>query len=86
MLNYRSYSLNMTDTTFSSTGNYDAQSDNSAVTVLSASEQASANNGDWLLFKGNWGDEQYPKRDPKQFCIFGHCKYTNGPSGEQRHT
>jgi hypothetical protein len=35
----------------------------------------------WLLWEGHWGDEQYSTSDSRQFCIFGECKYTSGPTG-----
>lgn len=38
----------------------------------------------WLYFLGRWGDEQYPKSDPRQqevLGISGLAKYVSGPSG-----
>jgi hypothetical protein len=35
-----------------------------------------------MAFKGRWGDEQYPKADPKQPPpFFGFYKYVSGPTG-----
>lgn len=35
----------------------------------------------WLSFEGFWGDNQYPDSYSDQYCIFGECHYTGGPSG-----
>lgn len=36
----------------------------------------------WLTWSGYWGDKQLSKTDNRQFCAFGHCKFTDGPLGE----
>ncbi|KAH6657894.1 hypothetical protein BKA67DRAFT_202122 [Truncatella angustata] len=36
---------------------------------------------DWLLWQGYWGDEQYPTSHFGQYCLFGECHYTSGPTG-----
>ncbi|KAK9900798.1 hypothetical protein P389DRAFT_193045 [Cystobasidium minutum MCA 4210] len=35
----------------------------------------------WLTFTGYWGDKQFDEDDSRQFCVFGHCRYTDGPLG-----
>lgn len=40
---------------------------------------------DWLSFKGQWGDKQYPDTDPRQQTTpyFGIKKFSDGPNGPQ---
>ena len=35
----------------------------------------------WLSWLGAWGDEQPPTSSSGQYCIFGECRYTSGPTG-----
>lgn len=35
----------------------------------------------WLYFKGKWGDEEYQKGDKRQVKLFGHAKFSGGPTG-----
>jgi hypothetical protein len=38
----------------------------------------------WLYYQGQWGDQQYPTSDPRQFEILNQAvlaKYVNGPNG-----
>jgi hypothetical protein len=35
----------------------------------------------WLNFEGRWGDEEYPKSDPRQVKLFGQAKFSGGPTG-----
>ena len=38
--------------------------------------------GNWLAFKGHWGDQQLPKDDPRQsHSLIGGFKYIDGPTG-----
>ena len=35
----------------------------------------------WLNWGGYWGDQQYPSSYSGQYCIFGECHFTSGPTG-----
>ena len=38
----------------------------------------------WLLWKGAWGDQEYPEDDDRQYCVFDiSCHYVNGPTGKR---
>ncbi|KAH8802723.1 hypothetical protein F5884DRAFT_846794 [Xylogone sp. PMI_703] len=34
-----------------------------------------------MHFRGQWGDEQYPRADPRQDIFFGFYKFVSGPTG-----
>ncbi|KZF20450.1 hypothetical protein L228DRAFT_233066 [Xylona heveae TC161] len=53
---------------------YDAAS--SSFSPYSSSEPVG-----YLLYAGQWGDQQYPDSDPRQREFFGFAKYTSGPTG-----
>ncbi|CAK9439891.1 uncharacterized protein LODBEIA_P39910 [Lodderomyces beijingensis] len=41
--------------------------------------------GNWLRFKGHWGDRQLPEDDPRQkYTLIGGHKYIDGPTGPLR--
>ncbi|PSR99156.1 hypothetical protein BD289DRAFT_58182 [Coniella lustricola] len=66
--NYRGYWYNTSTATFSlATGN-----------STGATEEASPS---WLAWTGYWGDEQYADGVEGQYCLFGECLYTSGPTG-----
>lgn len=35
----------------------------------------------FMYFTGQWGDEQYPREDPRQDIFLGFYKYVSGPTG-----
>ncbi|KAF3761940.1 hypothetical protein M406DRAFT_74863 [Cryphonectria parasitica EP155] len=68
--NYRGYWYDTTTNTFTTA------SGNSTGATEEADEDAS-----WLSWEGYWGDEQYADGDDGQYCLFGECLYTSGPTG-----
>jgi len=45
-------------------------------------EETSGNEGvGWLMFRGMWGDEQYPVGEHGQFCDGTNCLFSDGPTG-----
>jgi len=87
--NYKSYFFDYTDGTFSLP---DSMSTAAATTpsgappattteVVAWDSSAVDTAGSWLTFGGYWGDNRYSDDDPRQACVFGHCKYEDGPHG-----
>ncbi|CAK7226574.1 Vacuolar protein sorting-associated protein 62 [Sporothrix curviconia] len=72
--NYRGYWYDTASGTFSEAGGNDvgATEEDSTTTVEGAT---------WLQWGGAWGDEQYPESRSGQYCLFGECHYTSGPTG-----
>ncbi len=68
--NYRGYWYDV------STGEFSAAGGTSTGGTEEGDESAS-----WLQWQGPWGDEQYTGSNHGQYCIFGECKYTSGPTG-----
>jgi hypothetical protein len=50
-------------------------------TILGEAEQPDEG-VEWLTYTGYWGNEQYARSDPRQVCVFGHCRYSSGPNGK----
>ncbi|KAI5835592.1 hypothetical protein K523DRAFT_318928 [Schizophyllum commune Tattone D] len=70
-LNYRGYWFDNDTTTFTIAGG--------AGTGGAAQDAEGAH---WLLWKGAWGDQEYPEDDDRQYCVFDiSCHYVNGPTG-----
>merc|ERR1712093_779503 len=88
--NYKSYFFDYTDGTFSlpdSMSNAAATASGSGASLSSgagawdSTPTAVDTAGSWLTFEGFWGDQKYSEDDPRQACLFGHCKYEVGPHG-----
>ncbi|KAI1331634.1 hypothetical protein F5Y16DRAFT_394921 [Xylariaceae sp. FL0255] len=69
-LNYRGYFYDNSTNTFTTAGG-----------AGTGGTEESGETASWLSFLGMWGDEQYPSSFPDQYCIFGECHYTSGPTG-----
>ncbi|KAI1821435.1 hypothetical protein F4861DRAFT_541986 [Xylaria intraflava] len=68
--NYRGYTYDVSSGTFSIAGG-----------ASTGGSEESSETADWLQWQGAWGDEQYPNGSNGQYCIFGECRYTSGPTG-----
>ncbi|KAH8645823.1 hypothetical protein BX600DRAFT_390956 [Xylariales sp. PMI_506] len=68
--NYRGYWYDVSTSTFSIAGG-----------ASTGGDEEGDETSNWLTFEGCWGDEQYPDSYPGQYCIFGECHYTSGPTG-----
>ena len=69
-LNYRSYWYDVSSQVFTSGGG----------AGLGATEQTSEGVG-WLSFTGQWGDAQWPRKRPGQYCLGDQCHISSGPTG-----
>ncbi|KAI0131900.1 hypothetical protein BJ170DRAFT_679798 [Xylariales sp. AK1849] len=70
--NYRGYWYDVTTTEFSIAGG-----------VSTGGTEEANETAMWLSWAGLWGDEQYPDSYSGQYCIFGECHYTSGPTGPE---
>ena len=72
--NYRGYWYDTASGTFSEAGgaSVGATEEGSTTTVEGAT---------WLQWLGSWGDEKYATSRSGQYCLFGECHYTSGPTG-----
>ncbi|KAI1432427.1 hypothetical protein GGR50DRAFT_598514 [Xylaria sp. CBS 124048] len=68
--NYRGYWYDASSGTFSSAGG-----------VSTGGSEQAGETVDWLSWEGAWGDEQYQDGTNDQYCIFGECHFTSGPTG-----
>lgn len=64
--NYRSYWFDNATQTFS---------------PADSSTGVAADDASWLGWKGFWGDAKYKNDRKGQYCLFGECHYTGGPTG-----
>lgn len=90
-LNYRSYLFDSTSGQFSflnstsspTTSSSASATSNAAAAAQSAQDINEVNEGvEWLTYSGYYGDKRFDDDDKRQFCVFGHCRYTDGPLGE----
>lgn len=68
--NYRGYWYDSSSGVFTSAGG----------AGVGATEEAGESTS-WLSWLGQWGDEQYQSSYSGQYCIFGECHFTSGPTG-----
>jgi hypothetical protein len=68
--NYRGYSYDVSSGAFTAAGGASTGGTEEATETV-----------DWLSWEGLWGDEQYPTSHSGQYCLFGECRYTSGPTG-----
>ena len=68
--NYRGYWYDNSTKTFSKAGG----------AGMGGSEET-GETATWLSWDGMWGDQQYMDTYPGQYCVFGECHYTSGPTG-----
>ncbi|KAJ3300391.1 hypothetical protein HK104_001355 [Borealophlyctis nickersoniae] len=61
--------------------NYRAYCFSNADGFTEAAGQSGLGGMGWLKFTGTWGDDQYPKSDPRQYELFGQWHYGGGPTG-----
>ncbi|KAL1900590.1 Vacuolar protein sorting-associated protein 62 [Sporothrix stenoceras] len=72
--NYRGYWFDSASSTFTEAGGVNVGgSEESSTSPVEGSA--------WLQWGGAWGDEQYATSRSGQYCIFGECHYTSGPTG-----
>ncbi len=67
--NYRGYWYDVASNEFSIAGG-----------VSTGGSEEGGETAAWLNWEGAWGN-QYNNSSPQQFCIFGECTYTSGPTG-----
>ena len=87
-LNFRAYLFDASAGTFTAAARVDASTTASDTSTSTGAEsplqQAFQSEGvEWLTFTGYWGDERLSQSDPRQLCLFGQCRYTEGPHGER---
>lgn len=68
--NYRGYWYDRTSNAFTSAGG-----------AGTGGGEETGESATWLSWDGAWGDEQYRLSYPGQYCIFGECHFTSGPTG-----